>query len=197
MPVFYLARHGETNEDLETHDMVSGWNDVPLNAQGRLNAAQCARRLKDLCITGITASDTPRALQTATIISKHLDIPVVESDKLRSWNMGALTGMERAIARPFLTFFETHPDVKVPQGEAFRRFYNRFEAVFNFFVSQVRRFPEARPLIVTHSQNLGITDWFIRDIEPGRSLEGSMHLKPGGILEVRVDDKITMRKLRV
>jgi hypothetical protein len=45
---------------------------------------------------------------------------------------------------------------------------------------------------------LAILDWFIRDLGPGRSLEGAMHLKPGGILEVRVDDgKITMRKLKV
>lgn len=194
----YFARHGETNEDLPDNDLVSGWNDVALNTQGRLNAAQAARRLRDLGVTSLTSSDTPRALQTARIISRDLDLPVVESSRLRSWNMGALTGMERETARPFLTFFETHPDIRVPKGEAFQTFYNRFEQVFNFFVSQVRKFPASRPLVVTHSQNLAILDWFIKDLGPGRSLEGCMHLKPGGILEVQVDeDKITMRKLRV
>jgi broad specificity phosphatase PhoE len=178
--------------------MVSGWNAVPLNAQGRINASQAARRLKDLGITGITSSDTPRAHQTSKIIGRYLDLPVVESRLLRSWNMGALTGMERNVALPFLEYFEKNPDIKVPKGEAFRTFYNRFHGVFDHFISVIRKFPESRPLVVTHSQNLGILDWIVKDLGPGRTLEGTMHLKPGGILEVDlVDGKITVRKLKV
>jgi broad specificity phosphatase PhoE len=194
---FYIARHGETNEDLEDHDMVSGWNDVPLNAQGRLNASRAARRLSDLGITSILSSDTPRAQQTAQIIGRYLDMPVVESPRLRSWNMGALTGMEREVARPFLCFFEKNPDIKVPKGEAFRTFYNRFKAVFEHFVGHVRKFPDSHPLLITHSQDLGILQWIIDNVGPGRVLEGQMHLQPGGILEVRVDEGVILRKLKV
>jgi broad specificity phosphatase PhoE len=194
----YFVRHGQTNEDLPDNDLVSGWNDIAINAEGRLNAARAARRLKDLCITSLTSSDTLRAHQTAKIIGRELGLPVVLSERLRSWNMGALQGMDHKVADGFLTFFEKNPDIKIPSGEAFRTFYNRFKGAFEHFVAAMRKFPNARPLVATHSQDLDLIPWFIKGIEPGRSLEFGKGIEPGGILEVRVDgQEIKMRKLRV
>jgi broad specificity phosphatase PhoE len=191
------VRHGCTDEDLDSNDRVSGWNDTPLNAQGRINAARAARKLKDLRVTSITSSDTRRALQTAKIASEHLGIPVVESDKLRSWNMGSLQGMLHEAANPFLAFFEKNPDVKVPNGEKFQTFYNRFKGAFDSLVAYSRKFPEASPAVFTHSQDLDLIQWFIKGVEPGRELEFGDGVKPGGILEVRTENnKIVCRKLR-
>lgn len=163
-----------------------------------MNAARAARRLKSLGITSITSSDTVRALQTAKIVSKELGIPIVETERLRSWNMGNLQGMDHKCADPFLEFFEKNPDVRVPGGEAFRTFYNRFKGTFYHFVAYVKKFPNAAPLVVTHSQDLDLIQWFIRGIEPGRELEFGNGIQPGGILEVRVDGSdITVRKLKV
>jgi hypothetical protein len=111
--------------------------------------------------------------------------------------MGSLQGMDHKAADPFLEFFERHPDVRVPGGEAFRTFYNRFKTVFFYFVGYVRKFPNARPALGTHSQDLDLISWLIEGIEPGKQLEFGKGIKPGGILEVSVDDKITVRKLRV
>jgi hypothetical protein len=112
--------------------------------------------------------------------------------------MGALQGLSHEAADPFLAFFEKHPDVKVPSGEAFRTFYNRFKNIFDYFVGYSRKFPEARPLVATHSQDLDLIQWFVRDIGPGRELEFGNGIEPGGILEVRVDNaKINVRKLRI
>jgi len=194
----YFLRHGLTNEDLPDRDMVSGWRDTPLNADGRINARRAAHILKSKGITSITSSDTLRALQTAKIVGRELGIPVVETDKLRSWNMGSLQGMEHKTANPFLAFFEKNPDVKVPEGEAFRTFYNRFKNIFFYFVAYIKKFPTAVPLLATHSQDLDIIPWLIKGIEPGRELEFGNGIKPGGILEVRlVDDKIVCHKLRI
>src|SRR5712672_2641235 len=146
--------------------MVSGWSDVPLNKEGRLNASVAARRLKQLGITSITASDTIRAAQTAEIVSKYVGIPVVSTERLRSWHMGALEGMHHDAADPFLAFFEENPDVRVPDGERFRTFYNRFKGAFDSFVGYVKKFPQASPLVVTHSQNLDLIPWLIKGIEP-------------------------------
>ena len=187
-----------TAEDLPGQEKVTGWRTVPLNAEGRLNAARAGRYLKSKAITSIYASDTLRAQQTAKIISEHLSLPVVESDKLRSWNMGSLQGMDADAAKPFLTFFEKNPDIKVPQGESFRQFFNRFHGAYKAFLAYVKKFPNAVPLVVTHSQGLDIIPWFIKGLEPGRTLEFGDGLKPGGILELSiVGDKITLRKLRV
>jgi len=178
--------------------MVSGWRATPLNAQGRINARHAAHILKSKGITSLTSSDTVRALQTAKIVGRELGLPVVETPKLRSWNMGSLQGMEHEVANPFLEFFEKNPDVRVPEGEAFRTFYNRFKSVFYYFVNYIKKFPNAVPLVATHSQNLDLIQWFLKDIEPGRELEFGNGIKPGGILEVRLakDGEITFRKLK-
>lgn len=192
-----FCRHGLTDEDMPDNDLVSGWTAIPINAEGRANAARAARRLKDFRVTSITSSDTLRAKQTAEIISKNLGIPVVTSEKLRSWNMGAMQGMEHKLANPFLAFFEKHPDIKVPDGEAFRTFFNRFKGAFDSFVSYVRKWPNAIPVVVTHSQDLDMIPWFIKGVEPGKELEFGTGIQPGGILEVTVGDRITVRKLKV
>lgn len=194
----YFLRHGQTNEDLPDNDLVSGWNSVPINAQGRINAKHAAYILKSKGITSITSSDTTRALQTAKIVGKELGLPIVESERLRSWNMGALQGLDHKVADGFLAFFEKNPDIKVPEGERFRTFYNRFKTVFDYFVGYIKKFPNAVPLVVTHSQDLDLIQWFLKGVEPGRELEFGNGIKPGGILEVRVENsEIKMRKLKI
>jgi broad specificity phosphatase PhoE len=193
----FFARHGMTRDDLPGQELVTGWLEVPLNAEGRMNAARAGRFLKSKGITSITSSDTKRALQTATIIGDTLGLPIIESERLRSWNMGALQGTDAEVAKPFLEFFQKNPDIKMPQGEAFRTFYNRFRGVYQATLSYVRKFPNAVPLLVTHSQDLDILPWFIKDIPPGRLLEFGEGISPGGVLEMRVEDKISLRKLKV
>lgn len=194
----YFVRHGLTNEDLPDNDLVSGWKEIPINAEGRVNARHAAHILRGKGITSITSSDTKRAAMTAKIISNELGIPVVETERLRSWNMGSLQGMEHDVADPFLTFFEKNPDVKVPDGEKFRTFFNRFKWVFDNFVRYIEKFPNAVPLVVTHSQNLDLIPWIIDGVEPGKKLEFGKGIKPGGILEVGMqkDGKVYVRKLR-
>lgn len=186
-----------TAEDMPGNELITGWREIPINAEGRLNAAQAARFLKSKGITSITSSDTKRAAQTAGIIGKHLDLPVVPSERLRSWNMGSLQGMDADTAKPFMTFFQKNPDVRVPEGEAFWAFYRRFKSAWNTMLAYVRKFPNACPLVVTHSQALDIIPWFLEDIEPGKTLEFGQGIKPGGVVEVNIlGDKITMRKPR-
>jgi broad specificity phosphatase PhoE len=193
----FFARHGMTRDDLPGQELVTGWLEVPLNAEGRMNAARAGRFLKAKGITSITSSDTKRALQTAHIIGDTLGLPVIESDRLRSWNMGALQGTCAETARPFLEFFQKNPDIRMPQGEAFRTFYNRFKGVYQATLAYVRKFPNAVPLLVTHSQDLDILPWFIKDIPPGRLLEFGEGIQPGGVLEMRVEDEVRLRKLKV
>lgn len=187
-----------TPEDQPGNEKVTGWRDVPLDAEGRMNASRAARYLKAKGITSITSSDTHRALQTAKIIGRQLGLPVVESERLRSWNMGSLQGMDADGAKPFLTFFEKQPTVRVPEGESFQSFYNRFKGAYSTMLAYARKFPNAVPLIVTHSQGLDIIPWFIKGIEPGKTLEFGEGIKPGGILELSITgDKVSLRKLRV
>lgn len=198
MPVFYCVRHGMTVDDLPGSEKVTGWLEVPLNADGRVNARKAAVLLKAKGITSIVASDIKRTMQTAEIIGAELKLPVIKSEKLRSWNMGAMQGMLAETAKPFLTFFQKKPNATPPEGEKFQSFYSRFKNAWDSTITYVRKFPNAKPLLITHSQNLDIAPWFIKGIEPGRSLEFGEGVPPGAVLEVTVEgEKISIRKLRV
>jgi broad specificity phosphatase PhoE len=198
MPIFYCVRHGLTNDDLPEREKVTGWLDVPLNSQGKTNALRAGKYLRSKGITSITSSDSKRTTQTAKIISDIIHVPVVETDRFRSWNMGALQGVDINVAKPFLSFFEKNPDIKVPEGQKFMEFYNRVKSSFQAMISYCNKFPNARPLIVTHSQNLDILEWIEKDIEPGRTVEFGGGIAPGGIIEVHVEgSEIKIRKLRI
>lgn len=195
---FYLLRHGLTKDDMPNNDRVTGWLEVGLNTPGRKNAHDAARRLKSEPITSITSSDLRRTMETAKIVGDHLDLPIIESPKLRSWKMGAMEGLLHTVANPFMAFFQKNPDLQPPKAEKFRVFYSRWKSAWDTTVSYVKKFSDAHPLLCTHSQDLDLVDWFIKGIKPGNAIEFGLGIPPGGLIKVIVDgNEITTRKLRL
>lgn len=186
-----------TNDDIPGKEKVTGWLDVPLNTAGRENARKLGRFLKTKGITKIISSDTKRALQTAEIISEMLGVGVTKTDKLRSWHMGSVEGMDGKAAKPFLGFFEENPDVPPPGGEKFWAFYRRFKAAVMAIFRFAKAFKDGKIFVMTHSQDLDILKWIRDSVEPGNALEFGEGIAPGGCLEVRVADDLsfTMRKV--
>jgi broad specificity phosphatase PhoE len=195
--VILLARHGQTADDIPGKEKVSGWKEVPLNAEGRAEAARLGRFLKSKGITKILASDTKRTTQTAEIVSKIIGVPVTFTPHLRSWNMGSVEGMYAEAAKPFLKFFEKNPDLKIPNGEPFRKFYTRLKTAIKAIIAFAKKFPESRILVLTHSQDLDIVDWIRDGIEPGKAFEFGAGIPAGGCEELRISDegKITTKKI--
>lgn len=173
-----------TSQDVPGQECVSGWNGVGLNETGRGNARAAGSWLKRHGVTELVASDIRRTHETAAIVSRITGIPVAESDKLRSWNMGTLEGVKMSTAKPFLDFFKAHPTVKIPNGEPRDQFDSRVARVKAAIIARAKQFPNARTAYFTHSQVMA--EAF--GIEP----------KPGGILEVEVQgDKVKVRQVRV
>lgn len=173
-----------TSQDVPGQECVSGWNGVGLNEQGRSNARAAGAWLKRHGVTELVSSDVRRTRETASIIGRVTGLPVVESDKLRSWHMGALQGLKMQLAKPFLDFFKQHPTVKIPDGEPRDEFDSRVARVRQSILARAKQFPNARTAYVTHSQVM--KEAF--GLEP----------KPGGILEVEVDgDKVKVRQVRI
>ncbi|MFA6278568.1 MAG: histidine phosphatase family protein [Candidatus Paceibacterota bacterium] len=73
---FYFVRHGETI--LNAKHIRQG-EEGGLSESGRDQAERVGVYLADFPITRIIASNYPRAQETAMIINKHLDVPVVYS----------------------------------------------------------------------------------------------------------------------
>ena len=61
-----LARHGQTNDNLEPY-RFQGWTDTPLNDTGRRQAHELADRVSADGIASLWASDLSRARETAEI----------------------------------------------------------------------------------------------------------------------------------
>ncbi|HEX6987913.1 MAG TPA: histidine phosphatase family protein, partial [Bacillota bacterium] len=95
----FLVRHGTT--DWNEAGRLQGQSDIPLNDQGRRDAAMAAQRLAEAGIlpAAVYSSDLARAVETARVIAARLGRPPVHLDaRLRERFLGAAEGLTRAEA---------------------------------------------------------------------------------------------------
>jgi probable phosphoglycerate mutase len=92
MTHFWLVRHGETDWNLEGR--FQGQADLPLNANGLVQARQVADLLVGKGIQAIYCSDLQRALQTAQIIAERLRLNPQVDKRLREVRLGEWEGMQ-------------------------------------------------------------------------------------------------------
>jgi broad specificity phosphatase PhoE len=86
-----LIRHGETDWNVEGR--WQGQIDVPLNANGRRQAAQTAKALADTPIAAIYSSDLKRAYETAQALAQVKGLPVIKEPRLREIHQGDWQGL--------------------------------------------------------------------------------------------------------
>lgn len=93
----FLVRHGET--DWNREGRLQGGQDIPLNALGREQAAEAARRLRALtpafAQSDYVASPMQRARETMTILRRGLSLPPDGfriDERLRELTFGAWEG---------------------------------------------------------------------------------------------------------
>lgn len=155
MAIVYLVRHGETEWNAQRR--IQGHANSPLTEEGIEQAELVALRAKKLGITHIYSSDLGRAVQTAEIISKTLNLPILTDTRLRELNMGILEGRfvtslteeENQLRKTPLSGI---PNVRIPGGETMQELADRLYAALN----DLRQLPEGSiPLVVCHGLALG------------------------------------------
>jgi len=92
LPVVYLARHGETAWTISRQH--TGVTDLPLTAQGEVEARQLGERLEGLAFAGVLTSPLQRAVRTCELAGFG-SAAQVEPD-LIEWNYGAYEGLTSA-----------------------------------------------------------------------------------------------------
>jgi 2,3-bisphosphoglycerate-dependent phosphoglycerate mutase len=94
-----LVRHGQSVWNVE--NLFTGWHDVDLSDQGRVEAAQAGRELlkENLQVDIAFTSVLKRAIRTLWILLDEMDrmwIPVERSWRLNERHYGALQGLNKA-----------------------------------------------------------------------------------------------------
>jgi probable phosphoglycerate mutase len=86
----YLVRHAMTAWNAERR--WQGQTDIPLNDEGRSQARALVHRLSGRGLVRVHTSDLSRAHETAEIVARELNLPVVRDRDLRERGFGVFEG---------------------------------------------------------------------------------------------------------
>jgi broad specificity phosphatase PhoE len=154
MTTLLLTRHGQTEWNLERR--LQGRFDAPLTPLGVRQAVELGRRLEERTIDAVYVSPTNRTRETARLLLRGRDLPVLELDDLREMDLGPWQGMRiddvaRAWPEEHHLFWNAPRDY-VPAaaggGESFGSFRARGARVLEALRA---RAPHGSLLVVTHS----------------------------------------------
>lgn len=96
--MLYIIRHGKTDWNLM--HKLQGKTDIPLNEAGRQMAAEAGERYKDTHFDVCYCSPLVRARQTAELLLKGRDVPVIIDDRLSEMGFGIYEGEEEIFSKP-------------------------------------------------------------------------------------------------
>jgi probable phosphoglycerate mutase len=96
-PTILLARHGET--DAKRRRMLLGRNEMPLNAEGRRQAAELGEAVAGHGIARLYASPMGRTVETAEIVGARIGLEPVLDERLIETDKGRWEGRLRADVR--------------------------------------------------------------------------------------------------
>jgi 2,3-bisphosphoglycerate-dependent phosphoglycerate mutase len=188
-----IVRHGSThlNSDDSSVDRIRGWNDIPLNDAGRLEARQIAEKMAKSPPQVLATSDLIRAVETAQIISRRIGVPIsLRSRAFRPWNVGELTGKVTDDALPTLKkYIDKTPDAKLPGGgESFNDFAGRFFAGIRSLLEQ---HDGKRVAVVSHHRNERLmTAWKADGYDPALDVDKAIFAergsRTGGVTAFRI-----------
>ncbi|MBI5155949.1 class I tRNA ligase family protein [Candidatus Peregrinibacteria bacterium] len=181
-----LARHGQT--DHNRNKIVQGSEqNLPLNEDGRAQAAELAKKMKGKKFDVILSSHLTRAVETAEVVSKALGIPVAEKNPLfRERDLGSWSGRTQDdVRRENPPAYEgIHPNVDYrtpPGGESVMQCLKRAQDIIEHIL---QRYPGKKVLLVGHG---GFMHWLHTAIENLSYFDATEAVKRGNC------DTVTLR----
>jgi uncharacterized phosphatase len=134
-----LVRHGET--DWNAAKRIQGRTDIPLNDTGKWQAEQTGLYLKNVHWDVVISSPLTRAKETAHLILKHVDAPLVIMDDFIERDYGDAEGMSLEERQKLF------PDKQYPNMEPLEAIQDRMVEG----IEKVRAaYPNQQVLIVAH-----------------------------------------------
>lgn len=155
MTRLFLIRHGRSTWNAARR--IQGQADPPLDEVGREQARRLAERLRDDPPAALYTSPLQRARETAEILGQALGVPVVPDERLKEYDVGAITGLtwEQVVEQhPDMAqrWAEALEDIEIPGEEGGAPFRARVVAAFGEILA---RHAEGTVGVVTHGGTLG------------------------------------------
>jgi broad specificity phosphatase PhoE len=147
MAVFYISRHGQTENN--KNRWFSGWVDTPLTDEGIKNAHETAAKLRGRHFDQIHSSDLGRAFVTAYIIARDIGFTdeILRSKMLREVSYGDVGGMLMDEAHAIYPGLDAETNFVAPNGESLHQMQQRVLAYLNDLNGQ---HPDQTILLVAH-----------------------------------------------
>ena len=96
--MLYIIRHGKT--DWNVLHKLQGRTDIPLNDEGRKMAEEAGKLYRDIHFDICFCSPLIRARETAEILLKGRDIPILTESRLAEMSFGSYEGLENSFQIP-------------------------------------------------------------------------------------------------
>ncbi|MBQ5472306.1 MAG: histidine phosphatase family protein [Treponema sp.] len=114
--MLYVMRHGRT--DWNDLHKLQGSTDIPLNETGRQMAQKAHDEYASVHFDVCFCSPLVRALETAQILLRDRNIPIVTDERLREMGFGSYEGIENSFDVPPIDVFFKDPAHYVAQDGA-------------------------------------------------------------------------------
>lgn len=146
-----LVRHGET--DWNAKSWIQGRTDISLNEKGERQAEELGDQLleKGIHVARIYTSKLKRAKQTASIVSRMLDVPYAVEEGLEEMHLGVWEGKTwRFVRDEYADAYRAWGNrryIRTPEGESYQDLLDRLMPALKRILDR----KQGDALIVTHS----------------------------------------------
>lgn len=189
MSLLYV-RHGSTQLNARgAAERSRGWLPVGLAPDGVKDAQEAAQHMPPADqIASFSASDLPRAMQTAQVIGQAIGKEPDPLPALRTWNTGRLGGQKTKDIMPLMQALISNPTVPAPDGEPFNHYLSRLIGVLKPAV----RDPGLH-VMVGHGWGASVLEGLADPVGgvgqnvARKSLSNKPTIEPGGMMLVRPD----------
>ena len=152
----YLVRHGEAESNalgiLSSYPEVPGRTIRHLTSRGIEEVQKMAEGLKDEEIDTIIASPMTRTVETATIISETIGVPVLQDIRLRETDFGLYNA--GPAAKFFKVYSEQEKRLMADGADGVESFESTGARVESFLQDIAKEFAGKKVVLVSHGDTL-------------------------------------------
>ena len=166
-----FVRHAPTanNSPDPTQERTRGQLSLAPTLEGRQGAVDTGERFRGLPLAEVYSSDRPAAEIVARAISGVTGAPLTITPALRSWHLGDLAGEPVATSTPRIKAYMTHPTERIPGGESWNDFLDRY---LGFLRPQWKQ--PGYAALVTHGRNIQVARAWLTAGAEGSKLDDSV-----------------------